>query len=61
MYRLVQSAMLTLGETGLKAVDRKASALRTNVKKLEHVLYELSLLKGRPVGSKSVALRPLTF
>merc|ERR1711871_1803050 len=43
---LVQSAILSLGDTGLKAVERKAQALRTNVKKLEHMLYELSLTKG---------------
>ena len=42
----VEVAMIHLGTCMPGKMNKKSSALRNNVKKLEHVLYELSLLKG---------------
>ena len=43
---LVETALIKLGDSVPGRMQKKAGALRNNVKKLEHVLYELSLLKG---------------
>jgi predicted translin family RNA/ssDNA-binding protein len=42
----VEASMILLGTAMPGKMNKKSSALRNNVKKLEHVLYELSLLKG---------------
>ena len=41
----VQSAMLALGSSAPKGLHKKADALRTAVRKLEQLLYELSLVE----------------
>ena len=43
---LVEAALIELGTSVPSRMQKKAGALKNNVKKLEHVLYELSLLKG---------------
>ena len=43
---LVEAALIELGTSVPGRMQKKAGALKNNVKKLEHVLYELSLLKG---------------
>ena len=48
----VEAAMIQLGTSMPGKMNKKAGALKNNVKKLEHVLYELSLLKG--TGKKTV-------
>ena len=47
------AALIHLGTSVPGRMGKKAGALRNNVKKLEHVLYELSLLKG--TGRRTLA------
>ena len=49
----VEAALIHLGTSVPGRMGKKAGALRNNVKKLEHVLYELSLLKG--TGRRTLA------
>ena len=49
----VEAALIHLGTSVPGRMGKKVGALRNNVKKLEHVLYELSLLKG--TGRRTIA------
>ena len=54
----VEASMILLGTAMPGKMNKKSSALRNNVKKLEHVLYELSLLKGTGKSTFSSDAKP---
>ena len=54
----VEAAIIHLGTSVPGKMNKKAGALKNNVKKLEHVLYELSLLKGTGKSTFSSDAKP---
>ena len=51
----VTEAVLSLGDAAPSRLVKKGNALRTNMRKLEHLRYEMMLVKGNP-GRKTMSV-----